>query len=324
MCLFTRTQEEKKTRNVWGYPILDTIWEQQFYIPWLQMEKSLPFRAALYGPDVVDSSITKLLGGKDGKSSIYCIDFTSFDSSVSPTMSMAAFSYIASHFQRSYIDELRELSHRFINIPIFTPDGEVSGPHGVPSGSSFTNTVDSLVQWLISGHNGQKCQIQGDDGVYVIETRRVETLLNSFREAGLSVNESKSWHFKDRQAVYLQRYYSERYPNQYGSGLGGVYPIARALNRIKYLERWTDFEKHGIEGRDFFSLRTIMILENCKHHPCFRELVNYCQSIDKHGLKFSDEGVKAYSRMLEPRVRAGVLQLPQATKHTQHLSLIHI
>ena len=47
--LYTRTQEDKKTRNVWGYPISDTIAEQKLFIPWLEVEKNFQYRAALSG-----------------------------------------------------------------------------------------------------------------------------------------------------------------------------------------------------------------------------------------------------------------------------------
>ena len=312
--LYTRTQEERKTRNVWGFPVLDTLSEQRYFIPWLTAEKRLSFRSALSGPDSVDTAISKLLRQKEPDDMVFCIDFSNFDSSISPHLIKAAFSFVSSYFQRHYIDELRALCDRFINIPIFTPDGEITGPHGVPSGSSFTNSIDSIVQYIISNVPSNKCQIQGDDGVYVVKAKRRDELIDEFRENDLTVNESKSRTFKGHNAVYLQRYYSEEYPSIDGAGLGGVYPIARALNRIKYLERWTDFERNEIGGSDFFSLRTIMILETCKHHPRFQQLVRYCQKLDKYGLKFSSQGVNAYSKMLEPRIKAGVF----------HLSLIHI
>ena len=312
--LYTRTQEERKTRNVWGFPVLDTLSEQRYYIPWLNQEKSLSWRAALSGPDTVDTSISKLLRQKENSDVVFCIDFENFDASISPRLISAAFSFISSYFQRQYLNELQALRDRFVTIPIFTPDGEFTGPHGVPSGSSFTNAVDSIVQFLVTNVAGHRCQIQGDDGVYVISNNDKDAILSECERLGLKVNESKSKTFKGRNAVYLQRYYGEEYPSIDGSGLGGVYPIARALNRIKYLERWTDFERSEIGGSDFFSLRTIMILETCKHHPRFQQLVRYCQSLDKYGLKFSNQGVIAYSKMLEPRVKAGVFHGPNPSK----------
>lgn len=306
--LYTRTQEGRKTRDVWGTPISDVIREQQYVIPYLRHERLLAHRSALLGPQSVDNSITNLLFGKRPSEVVVSVDFSGFDASITPTMAHNAFSLIASDFQSSLWPGLYQIYRRFVTIPIFTPEGEWSGPHGVPSGSAWTNTVDSAVQFLAAGKYAHRCQIQGDDGLYVVPEGERDELLRRFTESGLSINESKSHTFHSEEGIYLQRYYHPDYVDLYsGRGLGGVYPIFRALNRIKYLERWTDLAREGMTGGDFFSLRTIMILENCKHHPAFRDLVRYVAQTDAKGLHFTSEGLKAFSRALESKTRAGVL-----------------
>jgi hypothetical protein len=298
--LFTRTQEGGKTRNIWGYPASDTVVEQTVLGPYLAFEKSQPHRAALNGPDAVDVAMSYLLSRKQEGHVVYCVDFAAFDASVSPELSVAAFSRIASEFQSPYQSTIADIADRFTSIGVFTPDGEYDGRHGVPSGSAFTNTVDTLAQWFASGLN-EHCQVQGDDGVYLVPNGDVATFEERFQQYGFSLNVEKSHLFDTAEAIYLQRYFSiDR------GYTGGVYPLHRAMERIKYLERWTDFEREGITGNDFFAIRTIMILENCKHHPGFRDFVNYVRSLWKEGLNFTRQGVVAYSKMLESRVRAGV------------------
>jgi len=303
--LFTRTQEQGKTRNVFGYPIADTLFEYSFYIPYLRYEKTLPFRSALIGPDAVDAAITLMLSRLTPDKVVLCVDFSSFDASVTPQLSHNAFVSISNLFQTHDANLLYSLYRRFCTIGIYTPDGELSGPHGVPSGSAFTNAIDSLVQFQCSGMLPHECQIQGDDGVYIVSRNDHDLLLERFDSAGLKVNRDKSNSFDTKEAIYLQRYYHPNYLSRMG-GLGGVYAIARAMLRIKYLERWTDFEQVGIEGADFFSLRTISILENCKHHPGFAKVVKLAHSFDKFGLNFTGQGLKAYSRSQESKTRAGV------------------
>ena len=303
--LYTRTQEQEKTRNVWGYPVSDTIFEQSFHIPWLQREKKLKWRSALSGPDAVDRAMTAMLTHKTDDELVVCVDFSQYDASVSPEYSYNAFQGIASNFQNSSGEDLYRLYRRFVTMPIYTPDGEVIGPHGVPSGSSFTNTVDSLVQYLASGMT-YECQIQGDDGCYLVKRSERDSFAERFKEAGLILNESKSETYDSQEAIYLQRYYHPLYRNKSTGGLGGVYSAYRAFNRIKYLERWTNMDRIGMEGSDFFALRTIMILENCKHHPAFPDIVRLAQSYDKKGLAFSQQGVTAFSRAMESKARAGV------------------
>lgn len=313
--LFTRTQDDWKTRNIWGYPVGDTIRELTYFNPALELEKKVRWRAALWGPDAVDVAVSSLLTRMNTDDVAWSVDFEQFDASIMPEYIQRAFSAIAGLYQDR--EGVARICERFLTIPIFVPDGEVSGVHGVPSGSTFTNTVDSLVQFMIAGVSPDHCQIQGDDGLYITPEGMRDSAMENFRHAKLSINESKSFIGNGQEATYLQRYYHRDYAfhgdtvrlgSFHGAHplFGGVYSVYRALGRIKYLERWTNLESNEITGLDFFTLRTIMILENCKHHPAFEAIVKYAQSVDKTGLSFTDAGVKAYSRMQESRIRAGV------------------
>ena len=304
--LFTRTAEDRKTRNVWGYPLADTLQETMFVHPYIEQERQFFWRAALNGPDAVDVAMTILFARKSTSQKVFCVDFSAFDASVKPDLVRMAFSEIRGQFQSGSHTDLLQVEDRFLTIPIWTPEGEISGLHGVPSGSAFTNTVDSLVQHIASGYwTSGLCQIQGDDGVYLATNKEIDRLQDDFAASGLKLNEDKSDVFSETEGLYLQRYYHPVYTNREG-GYGGVYPISRALNRIKYLENWTDFNRMGIEGSDFFALRTIMILENCKHHPAFESLVLYVKNLDSNGLRYTSKGLTAYSNAMKSRTRAGI------------------
>ena len=62
---------------------------------------------------------------------------------------------------------------------------------------------------------------------------------------------------------------------------GGMYPTYRALNSLMGQERFYDEE---LWGPEMVTLRSIMILENTKHHPLFEHLVRYTQAGDKFKL----------------------------------------
>ena len=311
---FTRTEAGEKTRNVWGYPGVDTLEEQRYFVPWLGVEKMFAFRSALHDPDRVDTSITRLLRGKRGSEVVQCIDFSGFDSTVHPELAVRAFDVIGSYFQDVATPDLERIVDRFVTIPIVTPVGVYSGVHGVPSGSTWTNSIDSLVQFLVSGHSALKCQIQGDDGVYVIEETKMADFADRWARFGFVVSDDKTRTFSDQEAVYLQRYYHPSYPTRRwdagrlvrdDSTLGGVYSLHRALGRLVYPDVWTNTKQEGISGRDYWSLRSIAILEGCKHHPAFAAFVKLVRDWDKHGLEFGQSGLRAYSRLQEARVRAG-------------------
>lgn len=101
---FTRTQENEKTRLVWGYPLATVLDEMRFYRPILEFQRNVPWRAALKNADDIDAAITQLINHarSDGKS-LVSIDFSNFDNSVKRSLQNYAFKvYFPSLFQRQY------------------------------------------------------------------------------------------------------------------------------------------------------------------------------------------------------------------------------
>jgi len=294
--LLTRTQENKKTRDVWSYPIADTVKEMMFYRPLLDYQSKLSWRSALSTPEVVDDAMTKLIkySISSGRK-ILSIDFSQYDSTVKQTLQRSSFEYIRNLFQSSYESAIDKIAERFNTIELITPDGILKGSHGVPSGSTFTNEVDSIAQYLVAKSsdqfNEELCQIQGDDGVYSLYN--ASEFMRHFTEYGLNVNDKKSF-ISNNFAVYLQMLYHPDYLGKRGSNIGGVYPTYRALSKIVYLERFDNFSDADITGKDYFAIRTISILENCKNHPLFEDLVKFVAGLDKYKLDVSDLGLRNY------------------------------
>jgi len=275
--LFTRTQENGKTRNVWGFSIVMTIFEMCFYRPLLELQAKQSWRKALLSPDDINAALTKLIDSSISEGNqIMSIDFSSYDNSVKEHLIKPAFESIKLLFQTKYSGYLDQICYNFINVPIITPKGVLTGPHGIPSGSTFTNEVDSIVQFGVAQECKdirllELCQIQGDDGAYSVTSG--DPVFRHFKSYGLKVNETKSYVSKD-WAIYLQQLFHVDYRDSEGT-ITGIYPVYRALNRVLHLERFTDFTSDGMKGSDYFSIRTISILEQCKHHPLFSEFVTY-------------------------------------------------
>jgi hypothetical protein len=296
--LFTRTQEGNKTRNVWGYPIADTLNEMCYYRPLLDYQSQLSWRSSITLPEKVDASVISLM--KQAKAEdkfLVSIDFSSYDNTIRRTLMEGAFNYIKSLFQSSYHEEIDYIKERMISIGIVTPDGVLDGDHGVPSGSTFTNEVDSIVQYLISlSYQAEQLelqQIQGDDGIY--SCSNPDDLLAHFKSYGLNVNDDKSDSTKD-YCLFLQKYYSHYYIDK--GIVGGIYPTYRALVRLVYPERFIDFTEE-LSGKDYFAIRTLSILENCKNHPLYRDLVEFVMSLEKYSLIPSEEGLRGYVKFRE-------------------------
>jgi hypothetical protein len=301
--LFTRTQEEGKTRDVMGYPIWSLAQEGKLFLPFFELFKEHPCLSAYGGPDIVDESISRILYTKDPKHVIYSEDLSRFDQTVSPEFSQIVFGYIAKCFQSNAdIDALVDfVSDTFVSIPYVTPDGVLHGKHGIPSGSWFTNVIGSyvhlIVQNAVNEIHQDTNQVMGDDGVQVLPpSLDLAYITDVYAEFGLSLNEEKTFVSED-EVLYLQRYYS---PDYIIDGVyRGIYPVYRALNRLIHMERWTNVT--SIKGADYFSIRTIAILENLKWHPMFRETVKWVYKQDRYQLRYSDQSLKQYIRTFQPK-----------------------
>lgn len=305
--IFTRTQEQSKTRTVWGYPMADTLFEMTYYSPLLEYQKRLPYRKALLGPSSVDVAITDLiLKAVKTKRSILSSDISHFDADTKQTMQKVAFNYFKSLFQKSCHDGLNYIENRFQNIGLITPYGIMKGIHQTPSGSNFTNEVGSeclaKIAVTVDGINEQEFQVQGDDGVFLATTSQLDRLKKKFRECGYEINESKS-DLSQNHAIYLQNLYHMDYLKD--GLIGGIYPVYRALNKIIFQERWATFEDYEITGIDYYSIRTICILENCKYHPLFKVLVQFVLKHDKYSLDYSNQGLHKYVHMIYQTSGAG-------------------
>jgi hypothetical protein len=290
---YTRTQERKKTRNVWGYPMADTLNEMRVASPLTEYYKAhSSYRSSLAGPSSVDNRLRTLLHRRGKKVSI---DFTAYDAHIDPHIQFAARQKAKSLFQKAEHAEIDAMYDRMSTIGIVTPDGIYNGSHGVPSGSSLTNIVDSDAQYEIARIvtiPEDEADIHGDDGAY--NSANPDELISNFIDHGLLVNEDKT-HISDDYFIYLQNYYAI----DDNGDVNGKYPIYRAAMRIRFLERWTNFEDSGLNGQDYFGIRMLSILENVRYHPLFEELVKFVVKHDKFGLKVSEKGLVDYVRMIK-------------------------
>jgi hypothetical protein len=298
--LYTRTQEGMKTRDVFGVPLADVLNEMRYYRPILEFQKKLIWRSALSGPERVAKHLTEIIERAVSEGlTLISIDFSAYDTTIKQGLQFKVGQYYKSLFQKSYHSEIDNIIRRKSTIGLVTPDGVMTGPHGEPSGSAFTNEDDSLAQHCIAMSSNAIIEdlldIQGDDGVYAVKPETVNSLYNTFKKYGLNVNVDKSFE-SSNYLVYLQNLY---HPDFKRDGvIGGVYPTFRALNRIVYQERWANFEDYGIKGKDYYAIRTLSILENCKNHPLFEELVKFILSKDKYNLEVSSRGINEYVKFM--------------------------
>lgn len=171
---FKRTQFNGKTRLVWGFPYSMTAIEGLFARPLIR--KFLK----IVNPMAFGKS-TGFMGAKLRVASYnnkyaYSTDVSSFDASMSAQLIRVAFNIISTWFNME--DEIRTSSSDvlragdiwdkivtyFITTPIVMPDLNLylGKRHGVPSGSYFTQIIDSVINTIIVGTISSKFNMRID------------------------------------------------------------------------------------------------------------------------------------------------------------------
>nr|WRQ64728.1 RNA-dependent RNA polymerase [Durnavirales sp.] len=199
---FARTQQNNKTRLVWGFPLEMTMLESKYARPLIDnfMLIPTPMSIGLMKPELGG----RLLGICNKKKNIYGLDYSKFDSSISSTLIRYSFDILKTWFE--YIDE-NEWSiivNYFCSTPIVMPNGNLytGKRHGVPSGSYFTQLIDSVVNVILIGALSSKFQLDiyhrelfvlGDDSIFAtrqkLDLQKVAEFLMTY---GIKLNIEKS------------------------------------------------------------------------------------------------------------------------------------
>lgn len=291
MVPFIRTQEQKKTRLVKGYPTSDVIIESRYFEPLFQYYSRQSQFAAMRGPDSVNTAMTKLLSEtvRLGQKAI-SLDISGFDDSFKKPLQDKVFGQMSYLLQPGHETQFSEIAWRFGNKQLVTPDGIWSGAHGIPSGSRGTNLVGSVGNDLVLGQPLR--QVLGDDAACA--SADVTTLFRNYDSCGLELNESKTV-VADGHFLFLQQLFHPDYMED--GEVKGVYPTFRCLNRLIYPERFSEFNTFGLDGKSYFAIRSLSILENCRYHPLFEELVKFWMRYEKYAIP-SNQSIAKYVQYL--------------------------
>jgi hypothetical protein len=157
---FKRTQFNNKTRLIWGYPFSMTILEGLFARPLIDLFKCA-YSPMAFG-QTSGSIGARLRRSSDRCKYAYSLDMSKFDSSIASELIDTAFNIISTWFDMSEVEPTTGVTYGqifkivrryFIYTPIVMPDQNVyfGKSHGVPSGSYFTQMIDSIVNLIFCG-----------------------------------------------------------------------------------------------------------------------------------------------------------------------------
>jgi len=297
MILSTRSSRGK-ARFIFMAPFSLTLVEKSYLYPIMDAirKEQLPFFSAWEGFEQVEQ------GFKAQNFFKYDLfvqqDYTAMDKSVNDTIIEIFYQVCAPLFQEATRHEFRTILDHMLTVPIMTSlDKAYTGKHGLPSGSGFTNIVESIASYYIwklnvrNGVNITEAQGLGDDLAFAIRADNPDDsyiqelkllLYRNSMQVGLLVEPEKQG-FDSNTLVYLQRFFDKRLESD-GVVLG-MYPSILALNTAMNPERFHDARKWSSKME---ILRWIMILENCKNLPYFEDLVQFFIEGDLFKLGLSD------------------------------------
>lgn len=167
--VFQRGKNREVVRPVFAYPFSISLIESRFFLPY--QDELLLHR----GPYMVGRRYSEIAGGVNEirlKSDwVLEMDYSGFDGSISSKLIGMAFDIIGNNFDFTAEEKaaFQFVIRYFTGCPVLLPGGSVvyGKTHGVPSGSMFTQLVDSIVNALAIEYSCERLRI-GTSRYYVL------------------------------------------------------------------------------------------------------------------------------------------------------------
>nr|WPR18850.1 MAG: RNA-dependent RNA polymerase [Partitiviridae-like virus 3] len=228
------SHDTNKIRAVWGYPVSVIIEEGRMFYPYMKVLKTMDAPIA-YRVEMATGGmayINDMCSSHPG-STYLMIDYKQFDRTVPPWLIRDAFQIVMDcfHLDRVVDSEgkvwpvnsdrtirrFKRMVSYFINTPVRMPTGErfrKSG--GVPSGSMWTNIIDTIVNCIVTRYCGYVLtgylpagdMYLGDDGF--IATYGVVSVDDfadlAMEKFGMEVNRDKTYATTNRMNIQFLGY----------------------------------------------------------------------------------------------------------------------
>lgn len=288
----------RKTRLVWMFPMSANLVEGSFFQPLqsvlMRSEYSKEFLAPWDGFETVRELVSQAY---EHNAVIAASDFSSTDAHFKLGTSLEVYDVLAPCFQPEYRDRLRQSIIHMHTIPLVVDSTtKLVGPHGVSSGSNWTNFIETIFDWILSRYVEI---IEGDEsygGMYAIgddmswcaprssyDADFADRLEAYGRAVGQEIKADKTTNYPDK-VKSLQRLFQRGYLQPDTKLVRAVYPTVRALKSIVYPEK---SHKQKLWSKDMGAIRCIMILENCIDHPLYEDFVKFIAAGDPNLVTFA-------------------------------------
>jgi len=281
--------EISKNRVVWGTSKVVVSHGSRLQIALLHYLRRTVQFAAWNESHIVDRAMTLAFG--ISRKQIISADFGSWDARMQQDLIKSTWDVIRLCFRSRHERLIDFEEHQFMNVPLLTPEGMLTGQHAVASGEAETNLVDGIGQMILWHYVALKLGaevkficVQGDDGVIImdppIDIDEASQIIQT--DFGMALSAEKGLIAAD-EIRFLQNVHF-RYYERDGINVH-VRPIERVLNGMLSYET---MRKKSIGWNGFMdSLRWYQQCEQAKYHPNFDVLVEFLYSRDKYSRQFT-------------------------------------
>lgn len=245
-----RGKKRNECRLVWAYPYEMATIEGMYSVP--LMENLLGRNGQhpiAYVTGKRQSNHCRIDRARIGSEKILCLDYSAFDSTIGCQLLTSAWSIVRTWFTEVDDKAWDRIQSYFATSPILMPDGYVYAGRrgGVPSGSCFTQIIDSVVNSICIRYIEQRLALKvttygvlGDDsyiGIKFIndgcDTINLQAVRGVLAELGIRLNVEKSEVRESNAAFhFLGVSWDPRHTVQR--------PLDELLHRIMCPEKWHD------------------------------------------------------------------------------------
>lgn len=315
------TKSDTKQRVVWMFPYGVNVRELQAYQPMIEAAQNNLSIPAWVSMDEVDKAITAMFDSIDNRQLVVCTDFSRFDQHFNRSLQDAAKAIISAILTPR--DDTCEWLENVFPVKYMIPlaykwDHIKYGYHGMASGSGGTNFDETMAHTALQYEAALRAkstlnpysQCLGDDGILTFPGITVDSVVEAYSSHGQEMNVSKQY-ASTQDCVYLRRWHHKKY--RVAGICRGVYSTARALGRLRYLERYYDPD---VWGPRMVALRQLSIIENVKWHPLKVEFVQFCMKRDKYRLGLDIPG---FLDNIEREAQTAIELIPDFLGYTKTL-----